>query len=541
MKFKYIVLSNMRPAFTALATLAITCGFLACGGPKKPVNVAPPPPERDLAKEAADALSDAVTDIYKGIKAGELNPQKVAADLQKVLSLDPKNVIALYNLGVLEELKENKDGAADFYKKAVEIDKSFKPAALNLARIYLMENKIDEAVALYQEFIKNEPREWQARLALAQMLFRSKRYNEAIDVSRQVLQRKGDEIEAFRILAESYYNIDNVALAALIAAKGLKLNEHDARLTFLIGKMQLKKGDIPGAVAKFRQAIEYAPNWIEARQERGAISLSFRDFNNAAEDFQTVVNMDKNNIPALLGLGISYKGLKRFEEAEKYYKQILDLEPKLPEAHWNLAILYHRDLNRFDDALKEYRTFKEVAPQNSDKLKDLDKTIKEVEDTIVVMKKMEERMKQQEEQKRQALAALNEIEAKINAKDFAAAEALLKPFIENAPGDMELNMKLRTFMAKALIGQERYQEAVTHVGFLLGMNPEDKEALAMYKTLEAKMGAQSDTPPEGEAGADGAAQAQPPAAESADGASDEDAALAAENAAESDEAAESGE
>ncbi len=519
----------MRLTLMALAALMTVSGLLACGGTKQPVNVAPTAaPTRDLAKEAAAALVDATTDIAKGIKAGELNPEKVEADLQKVLSLDDKNVVALYDLGVLAELQENQEKATGYYQKALAVDKSFKPAALNLARIYLMTDKMDEAVALYREFIKNEPREWQARLALAQMLFRLKRYDEAIDVSRQVLQRKGDEIEAFRILAESYYHIDNVALAALIAAKGLKLNEHDARLTFLIGKMQLKKGDVPGAVAKFREAIEYDPNWIEARQERGAISLSFRDFNNAAEDFQAVVNRDKENIPALLGLGIAYKGLKRFDEAETYYKKILEREPKLPEAHWNLAILYHRDLNRFDEALKEYRTFKEVAAKDSDKLKDLDKTIKEVEETIVVMKKMEERMKQQEAQKQQALAALSDIESKIKAKDFAAAEALLKPFIENAPSDMDLNLKLRTFMAKALIGQGRYQEAVTHVGFLLGMNPEDKEALAMYQELEAKMGAPTDAP------AEEAATPAPAAAATNDAASDQDAALAAENAAESE-------
>jgi tetratricopeptide (TPR) repeat protein len=73
---------------------------------------------------------------------------------------------------------------------------------------------------------------------------------------------------------------------------------------------------------------------------------------------QKAVTLNSNSEQALLFLGLSLRQAKRYEEAEKPLKQADRIAKGLsPDIHWNLALLYAKNLNRFADAADELELY----------------------------------------------------------------------------------------------------------------------------------------------------------------------------------------
>ena len=68
-----------------------------------------------------------------------------------------------------------------------------------------------------------------------------------------------------------------------------------------------------------------------------------------------------NNVSSMFNLGILLKKLKRYEEAEKEYREAIKINPNLAYAHNNLGILLH-NLERYEETEKEFREAIKINP-----------------------------------------------------------------------------------------------------------------------------------------------------------------------------------
>ncbi|PIV27968.1 MAG: hypothetical protein COS36_03850, partial [Candidatus Altarchaeum sp. CG03_land_8_20_14_0_80_32_618] len=59
------------------------------------------------------------------------------------------------------------------------------------------------------------------------------------------------------------------------------------------------------------------------------------------------------------------KNLKRYEEAEKEYREAIKINPKDADAHNNLGILL-KNLKRYEEAEKEFREAIKINPNDAD-------------------------------------------------------------------------------------------------------------------------------------------------------------------------------
>jgi tetratricopeptide (TPR) repeat protein len=85
---------------------------------------------------------------------------------QDVLAINPGNVYALYNLGVIDQTNGNSSGAIGYYDKALAASKTFTPAMYNKA-ILFEKSDPQQAIALYQRITGINPRASTAYLRLA--------------------------------------------------------------------------------------------------------------------------------------------------------------------------------------------------------------------------------------------------------------------------------------------------------------------------------------------------------------------------------------
>ncbi len=106
--------------------------------------------------------------------------------------------------------------------------------------------------------------------------------------------------------------------------------------------------DLAGATAKFQQAVQFAPDNVDAWN-----GLGWAQFNSGKDDeaetaFQRAVSIQPDHPAALNGLGQIYLSERKYGDAEKY---LLQAAPHAPAAWYGLARLYLLE-GKFEPAQK---------------------------------------------------------------------------------------------------------------------------------------------------------------------------------------------
>ncbi len=70
----------------------------------------------------------------------------------------------------------------------------------------------------------------------------------------------------------------------------------------------------------------------------------------AEQEYRAALRIDPKFIPARINLAMFYDTLGRKDDAEKLFREIIELEPELAEAHYSLGLLLAEDERRMDEA-----------------------------------------------------------------------------------------------------------------------------------------------------------------------------------------------
>ena len=125
-------------------------------------NASPPSTTTTVARTSPAATTSNSAAVSTLLKQGLSQAQakqlaQAGTTFKNVLLLDPKNVYALYNLGVIDQTQNNTAGAITYYNKALSSDGTYTPAMYNKA-IILEATNLDAALALYKQIVAINPR-----------------------------------------------------------------------------------------------------------------------------------------------------------------------------------------------------------------------------------------------------------------------------------------------------------------------------------------------------------------------------------------------
>jgi tetratricopeptide (TPR) repeat protein len=136
-----------------VATVLFAAALAACGGSGPPAN-----------ESAADALTRGLQAQFAG------KYDEATAAYFVVLTKDPKNTAAFFNLGLIAHLQSRLTAAESYYRLALEQDPNFVKALFNLAIVRATIGQNQDAVALYRKVIALEPDYADAHFNLAIVL-----------------------------------------------------------------------------------------------------------------------------------------------------------------------------------------------------------------------------------------------------------------------------------------------------------------------------------------------------------------------------------
>ena len=301
------------------------------------------------------------------------------------LTIDPKRVDALSNLGAAYvHLGQFEDAIAQ-YNTALAIDGANATVRMNLALAYYKSARPNEAIAPLKAVVAVAPETKNAYLILADCYLQTGRPQEAVALLKPreamfagdlafayvlgtaLLQtndekqgqvyidkifKAGDSGEAHLLMGVAYLNRFDYASAKSELERALQLNPRLPTANSAHGRALLGLGDQPAAERAFRQELTININDFEANLMVGSMRRSNQDFDDALIYLNRALAIHPGDLSARKLVASIKLQTGAVEEAAKMLEAIVKDSPDTVEAHVQLATAYNR-LNRKEDAARE--------------------------------------------------------------------------------------------------------------------------------------------------------------------------------------------
>lgn len=146
------------------------------------------------------------------------------------------------------------------------------------------------------------------------------------------------------------------ALAAAPSSEALNRKEQ--------GDARRESGDNTGALAAYREAIQMAPDYVEAWEEIGKLYFAAKNFREAAESFQRAIEIDGSYANNWFNLALARRRAGELEKARDAFRRYLLIKPTDADGRLRLADVL-RALGDRDAAMREYEAVAAAADARS--------------------------------------------------------------------------------------------------------------------------------------------------------------------------------
>ena len=272
--------------------------------------------------------------------------EEALATIRKARAKDPENLESGYNEGLLLDVLGRYDEAVDVYKKMADLtehangaytseEKANRAVFLErLGAVYHEEDKTPEAIATYQKMIdlggEQAVHGYQAQVDTYRD---AKMFDEATAACRKAVAANPDNRDLKLLLAWQLADTGKLDEGLALANGLLKGTAADREVYLQISQIQSR-----------------LKHWKEAE-----------DALTKAEPF-AVKDEDKLNL--LFQKGSLAEREKKYEQAEQYFRKVLEIDPNNAITLNNLGFMLVDKTTRYADALKLIRKAVELEPMN---------------------------------------------------------------------------------------------------------------------------------------------------------------------------------
>ncbi|MCC7300290.1 MAG: tetratricopeptide repeat protein [Verrucomicrobia bacterium] len=131
----------------------------------------------------------------------------------------------------------------------------------------------------------------------------------------------------------------------------------------VMGEQALRQNDLIPAQRHFEKALEIFPEMTGIQGKLGVVYLKQQNFEEAVR-FLLQVREENPSTELLNNLGVAYTGLRKYDQAEAFFRQALQLQPDSAGCHRNLALMYQK-AGRTGEAVAEFEKYFSINPQDT--------------------------------------------------------------------------------------------------------------------------------------------------------------------------------
>jgi protein O-mannosyl-transferase len=265
----------------------------------------------DAQKEylAALALKPDVADTRNslGVVLEQLGkPEEAKAQYEKAIALKPDYADAHANLAHVVLRGHVQEGANSQWvkygyshlTKALELDPRQYVALADLGVLLASEGKLDEARAKLEASLDVKPDQAEARSNLAFVLTYLGRLDDAVTQCRESLKLEPNSAGAYYNLAIAYSRQNRFADAVSSFHASLRINPSQPQAHSMLAAALMCLGRWDDAVAECNEALKLDPSSVEAHFNLATAYASQGKTSAAAAEYSKVLSLDPSNAPA---------------------------------------------------------------------------------------------------------------------------------------------------------------------------------------------------------------------------------------------------
>ena len=213
-------------------------------------------------------------------------------------------------------------------------------------------NNFAEAEKAFQACLQIDANAHNARMQLARTYIRQQNFTRAEETLQALIQllKKSPEVKkllssAYLTLAQVYSYQQRFSDSTIALTSALEVNPDDTsariRLGYFLGApQQMLVPDLSASKRQFEIVLELEPNNLEAMLQLGLAEFRLGEADKAAERFENIIQNYRRHSGAYYYLGVYHLRHGNPQEAATNFKEALRLKPRDPETLWNLWTAY---------------------------------------------------------------------------------------------------------------------------------------------------------------------------------------------------------
>jgi tetratricopeptide (TPR) repeat protein len=313
------------------------------------------------------------------------DPEKGGAaeqELQKAISLDPKDARAQIVYAAVLERKGDTKGAEQHYLAAIQADPKELRARSSLAGLYLRAGDTakteqtlrkavedipdsqaaadllkdyyyrtghpDVAEAVYADLTTKYPKSYPIKITYAGILASKGEFAKVQPIADQLEKSDGGKPQVVVLKSALLLNAGKANEAFALLQSAAKTTPDDVKLQIALGKVAQSKQDFGTAEASFRAAEKIDPQNLEAQQGLAQVSLERGDAATLEQTAAKMIASHPDFAEAYLWKGIAEAGTKQYDKAETDLQTALTKNPNNPAVYTQLGMLRLRQAKQAD-------------------------------------------------------------------------------------------------------------------------------------------------------------------------------------------------
>lgn len=249
---------------------------------------------------------------------------------------------------------ENKKEITDVSELSDAIEKSPTDANLYYKRAisYFNDKYLDMAMADIDDAIKYDSLMPLYHFTQGRILYAMNKTIEAEKTYLKAIELKPDYEEALMKLAELYLVVKEHRKSIDMLNVVIAQNKLNANAYFFRGMNQKELLDTPRAIASFQKAMEVESGYYDAAIQLGIIFTAKKD-KNAYQYLTAAMKAQPKNPEAFFARAYYHQVMNKYQDALIDYRKVIDLDPQNADAYYNVGMI-NFDAKKYKEALRSW-------------------------------------------------------------------------------------------------------------------------------------------------------------------------------------------
>ncbi len=238
---------------------------------------------------------------------GENRLAEAVSIYQEVLSLEPENIYACFNLGMI---KQNN-------------------------------GELPEAISCFSTVLEHEPDNFQVLYRLANACRDQGCWEKAAAAYRGALTQEWQHPDIHYNLGLVHYHQGEMESAICCYQEAVRQDKSHAAAFYNLGIIHFEQGAYDLATKCYRQSLAVCPDDVDTHYNLAVTQTAQGNLEGAAGHYLNALELAPGDAELHNALGIVFKQLKELERAKACFRKAIALRPDYGAAYTNLAIIFH--------------------------------------------------------------------------------------------------------------------------------------------------------------------------------------------------------